>query len=181
MFRKHAAVLISLFCFSALGAQNDSAAGNGGAEAAPKERLRLFSFAAEPHSAKKATIYSAVIPGLGQIYNQKYWKAPIVWAAMGATAWYMYDQRRQMRVMNDSFRFHYAIDPKWEPTAEQRQKRDGYRKGRDIGILALTGLYVIQIVDAAVDAHFFRFDINQSLSAELKPNSYQMFCVQYRF
>lgn len=171
MFRKHAAVLISLFCFSALGAQDDST----------RQRLRLLSFAAEPHSAKKATIYSAVLPGLGQIYNRKYWKAPIVWAAMGTAAWYIWDQRWKMRDMNANFRFRYTDTLLPVPTAEEQQERDAYRKGRDIGILALTGLYVIQIVDAAVDAHFFKFDINQSLSAELKPNSYQMFCIQYRF
>ena len=171
MFRKYAAVLYFLLCFSALGAQNDST----------RQRLRLLSFAAEPHSAKKATIYSALIPGLGQLYNRKWVKAPIVWAAMGVTTWYMFDQRRQMIEMNDTFRLGYATIPKYEPSAEQRQKRDAFRKGRDIGILALSGLYVVQIVDAAVDAHFFRFNINQSLSAELKPNSYQMFCFQYRF
>ena len=171
MFRSCFVTLLALFCFHALAAQNDSA----------RVPLRLLHFGAEPHSAKKATIYSAVLPGLGQIYNHKYWKAPIVWAAMGGALWYMEKQRAEMWHMNEMFRFRYSDTLLPVPTDEERALRDKYRRGRDIGILALSGLYVIQIVDAAVDAHFFRFDINQSLSAQIRPSSYGMFSVQYRF
>ena len=69
---------------------------------APKQPLRLFSWS-DPHSATKASIYSAVIPGLGQAYNRKYWKMPLVYASMGAATWFMLDQRSKMRDLNMRF------------------------------------------------------------------------------
>jgi hypothetical protein len=146
--------------------------------AQPKEPLRLFSFA-DPHSPKKASIYSAVIPGLGQIYNRKYWKAPIIYASMGAAAWFTFDQRRIMRDSNASFRALYALGK--SPSVYAIEKRDDARKFRDFGILALSALYVLQIVDATVDAHFYKLNIDADLQASVRPNPSHLFSLTYRF
>lgn len=146
--------------------------------AQPKEPLRLFSFA-DPHSPKKASIYSAVIPGLGQIYNRKYWKAPIIYAGMGAAAWFTFDQRRIMRDSNASFRALYALGK--SPSVYAIEKRDDARKFRDFGILALSALYVLQIVDATVDAHFYKLNIDADLQASVRPNPSHLFSLIYRF
>lgn len=164
-------LILALSALGRLQAQSDSSSQE-------KVPLRLFSFA-DPHSPKKASIYSAVIPGLGQIYNRKYWKAPIIYAGMGAAAWFTFDQRRIMRDSNASFRALYALGK--TPSVYAIEKRDDARKFRDFGILALSALYVLQIVDATVDAHFYKLNIDADLQATVRPSPSHLFSLTYRF
>lgn len=143
-----------------------------------REPLHLLSFA-DPHSPKKASIYSAVLPGLGQIYNNKYWKAPIVYATLGAATYSMFYYRGQMRDYNKEFKAAYAINADTTLDPNKLALRDNARRYRDFSILAMSAIYVLQIVDATVDAHFYEFDINQDLSAKLSPNPSRM--VQFAF
>jgi len=128
------------------------------------ENTEISSAALEPkiHSPKTASLLSLACPGLGQLYNRKYWKAPLVWGALGGAAYFMVENRRLMRDMNTQFTALYASGS--APTAAQIEERDRYRGNRDLAILIGTGIYALQIIDATVDAHFFRFDINQDLS-----------------
>lgn len=125
----------------------------------------------DPHSPKKATIYAAIIPGIGQAYNRKYWKVPLVWAAMGGVGYYTLDNARKMRKINDTLRaFYIKYNDTLAANPLHLQTRNRYRQHRDMGILAFTALYVLQIIDATVDAHFYKLDFNQSLSASLRPS-----------
>lgn len=146
--------------------------------AKPKIPLRLFSFS-DPHNPTKASIYSAVVPGLGQIYNRKYWKLPLVYGAMGGATWFMLNQRQIMRDSNASFRALYAAGK--APSSYAIDARDNARKYRDFSILAISAIYVLQIVDATVDAHFYKFDIDQNLEAKFNPAPYRFLSFTYRF
>lgn len=140
----------------------------------------LFSWKA-PHSPKKATIYAAVLPGLGQIYNRKYWKTPIVWGALGGAVYYTFDNRNKMRAINDTLKsFYIKHMDTFAANPLHIAKRNQYRQQRDIGILAFTALYVLQIIDATVDAHFFRIDFNQKLSAKINPSPSQFFTFTWK-
>lgn len=126
--------------------------------------------------AKKATVLSAVIPGAGQIYNKKYWKAGIVYGGfIGLTYMYVsntdsfrnYQQAYAYRLDDDST----TIDDRYPflGDASVRTFRDYHRRLRDISILGFVGLYALQIIDANVDAHLHEFRVNEDLSMRLQP------------
>jgi hypothetical protein len=131
------------------------------------------------HSPTKATIYSLVLPGLGQGYNQKYWKIPVVYASLGAAGYSFYRYRFLMNEKNTIFKQFYANGS--EPTAQDIEKRDDYRVNRDFSGIAFVLVYVLQIVDATVDAHFYKFDINQNLGIGLSPQPNELFKLTYTF
>lgn len=162
--------VFTLNCFG----QTDSSK----ADVKPKVPLQLFSFS-DPHQPRKATIYSAVIPGLGQLYNRKFWKVPVVYVALGSATAFMVYERGIMREYNDTFRAMYARGS--SPDPYDISARDEARRFRDFAILAMSAVYVLQIVDATVDAHFYKFDIDQSLEARLTPNPMKFLKLTYRF
>ena len=168
--------LIVLFAMFGLAlqanAQTDSAVKN------EKPPLRLFHLG-PPHSPTKAAIYSAVIPGAGQLYNRKYWKLPVVYAGMGAATYLMLDQRSKVLKMNTQFERAYAINKDTMLDANLIAQRDNHRRMRDFGILAMTAVYALQIIDATVDAHFFRLNIDQNLSARFHPSPARLCTVTY--
>ncbi len=172
-------LLVTLLLFGATVAKSqDTATDNPTVKI--KEPLHLFSFA-DPHSPKKASIYAAVLPGLGQLYNRKYWKIPIVYASLGVSTYFMLENRKQMRKLNTQFRAAYAINKDTTLDANLLFKRDEYRRFRDLSILAMTGFYALQIIDATVDAHFFKLDIDQSLEASIRPSSSHFLQFRYHF
>ena len=93
----------------------------------------------------KAAFYSAVIPGLGQIYNKKAWKVPIVYAA-GFT-----DDQYQGIIINDD----RLLDG-----------QDFHKKYKDLSMVFLVGFYFLNILDANIDAHLLDFNVNENLSFE---------------
>lgn len=128
------------------------------------------------HSPKKATIYSAILPGLGQIYNRKWWKVPILYAgfagvgyAIGFNQKYYLDFRQALkdRIDDDP----NTIDPyvnKYS-AANLDELQQYYRKNRDLSYIILGAVYVLNIIDANVDAHLFDFDVSNDLSMNIKP------------
>ncbi|MEA1785070.1 DUF5683 domain-containing protein [Arenibacter sp. GZD96] len=138
-----------------------------------------------PLAPSKAAFYSAVIPGLGQIYNRRYWKVPIVYAAIG-TGVYAYtwnnDQynrfrdafkSRQAGFTNDEF-FDLNGDgnPNGLPDFSNEALESGqerFQRDRDLALLITIGLYVLNIVDANVDAHLKQFNVDDNLSMDFKP------------
>jgi hypothetical protein len=126
------------------------------------------------HSPVKAGIYSAVLPGLGQIYNRKWWKTPIVYAAVGTSLGFVIYNQRKYRMFKDAY-INHLEDPLLEDefakysTAQLFEIQDTYHEWRDISIMFLAGAYALNILDAVVDAHFFRFDANDKLSFHFNP------------
>lgn len=133
----------------------------------------------EPWSdPKKATVLSLAIPGAGQIYNKKYWKAGIVYAgAAGLYFMYRYNADSMNRYQDiliakidgDS----NTVDLYPSLSAENViSARNFYRRYRDISILGFFGLYALQAVDANVDAHLKEFKVNDDLSMRIRPRFY---------
>lgn len=130
--------------------------------------------------AAKASLRSAILPGLGQVYNKKYWKVPIVYGILAIpvstfsynSTWYKktrfaYSARSDRDSTNDKL-----IAPELQPlaTASLKLYRNEFRKGMDFSILGLLVLWGLNVADAAVDGHLKTFDISDDLSMRLKPN-----------
>ena len=131
----------------------------------------------ERHSPRKATILSAVVPGAGQIYNRKYWKAPIVWAGIGISYSYIQANTKEYKRYRTAYLALVDDDPatvdefngQYDP-GEVRRVMEVYQRWRDISYIALAGVYVLNIIDASVDAHFVRFDVSPDLSLNIGPS-----------
>lgn len=110
----------------------------------------------------KAGLYSAVLPGLGQYYNKKYWKIPIVWGAIGTgvgvSIWYskQYKRYRSAFVAELNGMKHEFSDRDWITAETLGNTQDAMKRRRDYAI-AITGLvYILNIIDAVVDAHLYQ-------------------------
>ena len=128
------------------------------------------------HSPKRATLYSAVLPGAGQIYNHKYWKAPIVWAGLGTCLYFVQRNGKEYRRYKDAYIAVTDGDPTTIDEFEGRHSAaqlldvtDTYRKWRDMSYIATGLVYILNIVDASVDANFVRFDVGRDLTVGLQP------------
>ncbi len=129
-------------------------------------------------SPKKATLMSMALPGLGQAYNEKYWKIPVVYAAIGTPLFFALDQQSKFNDFKDAYLKRNDDDPN---TVDDKYDGvytddnlisliDFHRANRDL-LYVLTGVaYILNIVDAAVDAHLYEFDVSNDLSAIIKPN-----------
>ena len=142
------------------------------------------------HSPKKATIYSAVLPGLGQAYNKKYWKIPIIYVGFGTIGYFIswnngfystyklaYSDLTDDDPDTDSYldleaTQYYDLD---DPTdfnnfkSGLSKQQDYYRRNRDLLIIGMVAFYGLNIIDASVDAHLFDFDISEDLTLNWQP------------
>lgn len=121
----------------------------------------------------KAAFYSAVVPGLGQIYNKKYWKAPIVWGALGVSLYsYGWNQKYYKKYRNayKQLLSGHALTGELEGIDGDRliRAQKYYQRNRDLSALVTAGIYILNIVDANVDAHLRQFNVNENLS--LRPD-----------
>jgi hypothetical protein len=128
---------------------------------------------------RKAALFAAVLPGSGQIYNRKWWKVPIVYAALGGMTWWTADNVRQYRVLRDEYKARVdenpatAPDPIYARLDNQtiRDYRDLFRKYSEQSYIGLSFVYLLSITDAFVDAHMYRFDVSEDLSLQLQPKA----------
>lgn len=124
-------------------------------------------------SPRKAAILSAVLPGLGQVYNHKYWKVPIVYAGFGTFAYFIhFNQKGYLRWKQAYIDFpDYDLDYDFPLTIEQIDRtKNAYKRYRDLSIIGTAGFYLLQILDATVDAYLFDWDITEDLSLKLEPD-----------
>lgn len=129
---------------------------------------------------KKTTTWAAALPGSGQIINRKIWKAPIVWGSLGASAYYIVENTNQMHSFKEAWQLETDDDPL---TVSDLTDEEGnlysvdqleaatflYRRNRDLSYLSFFTFYLLQIVDANVDAHLKFFDADEDLSLRLLP------------
>lgn len=130
------------------------------------------------HSPRKATLLAMALPGAGQIYNRKYWKAPIVYAGLGGSLYAIGMFRGNMRSLNDSIAQIYSLGK--TPSPLLLEDRDNQRSRRDVAILCLAGVYVLQVLDAVVDAHFYKFNINDKIGIEWNAAPTRMLAFHYQ-
>lgn len=149
------------------------------------------------HSPSKASIYSAILPGLGQAYNKKYWKIPIIYVGFGAfiyyinwnNGWYVlfknaykdlsvpegfdkeaFVQKYSKLPYLSTFNYDNQVD---KNNVEQylTKYQEYFRRNRDLLIICTAAFYGLNIIDASVDAHFFNFDISDNLSMKWNPST----------
>ncbi|MBX2955321.1 MAG: hypothetical protein KF846_04150 [Cyclobacteriaceae bacterium] len=144
----------------------------------PQERdtVVLNSYA-QRYNPKKALLYAAVLPGLGQVYTKKYWKLPLVYGGIIATGYAInfYQDGYQLYRGELFYNLENGIgESGFNPntgftTAQLRTITDRYRRERDFMIIVMIGVYVLQMIDAHVDAHLKEFDLNPNLHVRIEP------------
>jgi len=137
----------------------------------------LIKSYAKRYNPRKALLYAAVVPGLGQVYNKKYWKLPLVYGGFFLLV-------RQMGIYNDIYKTYkvhlfYNIEHGLGPTepnpdvpqttTQLRRIVDRSRRERDFFVILTGGMYLLQMIDAHVDAHLKEFDLNPELKVSIEP------------
>ena len=130
------------------------------------------------HSPTKATLMSVCLPGLGQAYNKKYWKIPIIYAGFGVMAYFIYfncDEYLNYKCAyielyngNRNGNYSYLIKP-YTTTDDLLSGREFYRRNMEISILLTAVWYALNILDATVDAHLYTFNISDRLTMKVEP------------
>lgn len=125
--------------------------------------------------ARKASIMSAALPGLGQSYNKKYWKIPIIYAGLGGFGYMFLINNKQYNIYranviayNDNDSTTIPSLPEYSSDQSQTIKLQ-YRKYRDFAVIGFSLIYLINIIDANVDAHLKTFDVSDDLSIYIEP------------
>ena len=165
----------------------------------PKDSLKIsVSTQKKVLSPKKASIYAALFPGLGQVYNGKYWKLPIVYGGYAGliyvlgwnsnnyndyfdayktiTKYQSVDKmsKADMDYLNNLFKIPYW-DMNKNPShfdsfkTQLKSGKDYFRRNRDMSVIAIAALHVLSIIDASVDANLSDFEINDDLSMRIDP------------
>ncbi len=128
----------------------------------------------DPLRPSKAAFYSAILPGLGQAYNKKYWKIPLVWGAIGAGVYFYVTNDQQFDRYRDAYKRRLAgfkDDEFYGPNSTPFVSDDGliraqqqFRRNKEVSLLITFGLYALNIIDANVDAHLLQFNVDENLS-----------------
>lgn len=131
----------------------------------------------------RATLYSAILPGLGQAYNGRYWKIPIIYALFGTMYYFAADNNQKYIDFKYAYQyFDTDKQPEWvnESITDKNYLKDRmefYKRNRDFNIILGGMFYLLNILDANVDAHLMDFDVSDDLSLRIEPdlNYYQAF------
>lgn len=144
----------------------------------------IINEAIDPLTPARAAFYSAILPGLGQAYNKKYWKIPIVYAALGTGIYFYVDNNNEYKRYRNAYKSRlagFATDEFWgtdsngNPLSSPQISNDALiraqrtlRRNKEISLLVTIGLYALNIIDANVDAHLLQYNIDDNLA--LKPH-----------
>lgn len=136
------------------------------------------------HSPRTAVLLS-LVPGGGQIYNhlampkgkkKAYWKVPLIYAGLGATGYFLINNQSQVSSLKKEYTERIDqgvsyIDPQWQSydNAGVLTLHNQYQTYRDLSILGFAVVYILNLVDAGVEAHFVNFDVSEDLSMRLTP------------
>jgi len=151
---------------------------------------KVTTDAEKVHSPKKATLYSAILPGLGQAYNKKYWKIPIIYVGFGTIGYFI----RWNNGYYKTYKLAYSDLTDNDPTTDSyldleaaqyydlenptdynnfksglSKQSEYYHRNRDLLVICFAGFYGLNIIDASVDAHLFDFDISEDLTMNWQP------------
>ena len=128
----------------------------------------------DPLTPAKAAFYPAILPGLGQAYNKKYWKIPIVYGAIGVSMYFYIDSNQKYNQYRDAYkrRLEGYTDDEFSYYDNDRliSAQKFYQRNRDLSALFVVGFYVLNIVDANVDAALIQFNVNDNLT--VRPDVY---------
>lgn len=166
-------IAVLFFCNDSFAQKKDSAV---------KKNTRIFGKAdsTKKYNPRIAIIRSAIIPGWGQATNKKYWKVPVVYAALGITGAIFFRNIKQYREARDAYINATDLDPSNDNLIPQpyytikdqperiRTFRNQVRQNVDYTVLFFIAFWGLNVVDAAVDAHLKTFDVSDDLSLQIK-------------
>ncbi|MEW4925142.1 DUF5683 domain-containing protein [Algibacter sp. 2305UL17-15] len=133
----------------------------------------------DPLKPAKAAFLSAVLPGLGQAYNKKYWKIPLVYGALGTGVYFYVTNDKQYKRYRDAYKSRLAgfkndefyLNSQGQQLQSPRVTDDGlrraqklFRRNKEISLLVTAGLYALNIIDANVDAHLLQYNVDENLT-----------------
>jgi hypothetical protein len=197
LFRKHLFAIIAMMLAITAFAQQEKEK-PASVDSTGKETITLTDSTKDGEKKKvkvynprKAALYSAILPGLGQIYNKKYWKLPIVYGALGVTGYIFIDNIKTYREYRSAYAIRYRASlppPLTDSTGYNELKeiykrispesiraaRDEFRQYIDYSVLFFVLFWGLNVVDAAVDAHLKAFDVSPDLSLRIKPGHSEM-------
>ncbi|HMZ90012.1 MAG TPA: DUF5683 domain-containing protein [Chitinophagales bacterium] len=132
----------------------------------------------DPHSVGRAALYSAVIPGLGQAYNGKYWKIPIVYGALGTSGYFIYYWYDFFDELRTAYIYRTDEDPLTIDTQYDYIPSDELllqyvsqsKRYLDVMVIVTAAIYTLNIIDAVVDAHLYDFNVSDDLSMQVQPH-----------
>lgn len=173
MINRFSATLFCLFICLATQAQSNK----DELDETAKQNKKNISRALDPLRPAKAAFYSAVLPGLGQAYNKKYWKIPIVYAAIGTGFYFYLDNNKLYKQYRNAYKRRLAgftddefygpgDTPFLSDEALIRAQRT-LKRNKELSMLVTVGLYVLNIIEANVDAHLLQYNLDENLA--LKP------------
>ncbi len=147
-----------------------------------QEKPSKAAKAKKPHSPTKATIMSACLPGLGQIYNGKWWKVPIVYAGLGGLGYLVYSNYSEYRAYLHAYEFKTGDLPEGVTLTQHETDlanryadsqlqtyKESYRRDFEFFTILTVVWYGLNIVDACVDGHLYTYDISDDLSLNIDP------------
>jgi hypothetical protein len=154
--------ILTVFCLSSQAQLTDSL------KTKKESKKAIYS------SARKAAIMSAIIPGLGQAYNKKYWKVPVFLVALGGISYWGIDNHKKYKYYSNNLLAENdgnetTINSSGYSSSQLLTQKRSYRKYRDISIMAGALIYLINIIDANVDGHLKTFDVSDDLGLQIKP------------
>ena len=148
------------------------------------EKMEMVTDSINPLTPATAAFYSAVLPGLGQAYNKKYWKIPIIYAALGTGIYFYINNTNKYNRYRDAYKSRLAgnnTDEFWgtdsngdplETAVFSKESliraQNTLRRDRELSLLITVGIYALNIIDANVDAHLLQYNVDENLA--LKPH-----------
>ena len=137
--------------------------------------VQNFEMVEPEHSPATAALFSAALPGLGQAYNGRYWKIPIVWGGLAAFGYFINWNNNRYQYYRKNLIYEIANDPDFPnetnlSESTLKSARDSYRRNRDQMVLFGILFYFLNIADAYIDAHLMEFTVNQDLSVRVSPD-----------
>ena len=162
-------LVFSFFVFQ-VSAQKDSL--TVGTEQFPQNENSVNSKPYNALAPAKAAFFSAVLPGLGQAYNGSYWKIPLVYAGIGGGIYFYIQNNDQYHRYRDAYKrrlagyedeFHDLLN---NDALIEAQKY--YQRQKELSLLVTIGFYILNIIDANVEAHLQQFNVGEDLSIKTK-------------
>jgi hypothetical protein len=145
-----------------------------------KETVSIDTTHKKVHSPHLATIYSMVLPGLGQAYNKKYWKIPLVYAGFGVFYYLIRYNDKEYQAFSDAYYHSLTNEDNSEPPVNEYESlydtqtllnaKNDYRRNRDLNYILAALWYALNVVDATVDAHLFTWEVDDDLSLRVEPD-----------
>ena len=169
MIKKNLILILLFFAFSGYSQNDTIVVSNDSLSQKKVQKKATYS------AARKASVMSAILPGLGQAYNKKYWKIPIIYAGLGGFGYMFIINNQQYNIYRSNVIAYNDSDPATVPnlpeySSDQSQTlKLQYRKYRDFAVIGFSLIYLINIIDANVDAHLKTFDVSDDLSLYIDP------------